>query len=519
LKAPGTAREQLLLHLAVIAAVATVVFGAYHGVLGLGLLGYDAYPMIATARIQGWSDLAGTFSEALMDGRFPRGDFYRPVTNLSIALDYAVWGLAPFGYHLTDLLVFVVNGALLCAFARKLFGADAWLAGLVAALVFALHPMQLEALPVPPRRADSLCLGFALACLLSSAPADAPPSAHARLRRTLSGIFALLAAGSKETGVIVAPLAFGLAFLRSPARARPARAREALRGSLPSLAAVTLYVAARSWVLGGWGGHRSASLARASNLSGLVEPYLARLFAPQAYEPGRLWIAALSLAALLLSAYLAWRPPRRVDARRLRSGLAFALLWFVCLLAIHSLADRASAWYTSLFVAPYAVFLGFLTQTGVDLLRERRVAPAVLALAFALGLAASHLRHSSLLHAYPEWPRASALADAFLTRVERQVRGAEPGSTLRFRRFPTRVERSPTPPGIRSAVVLDDYSLQAWADLVLPEHPVRVHRLSHGARPPAPDAGAVNVLLHPRVATLGDVRRSPPQRNPAAQTP
>ncbi|HEY5656355.1 MAG TPA: hypothetical protein VIY27_01060, partial [Myxococcota bacterium] len=411
-------------------------------------------------------------------------------------------------YHLTDLLIFVANGALLCAFARRLFGPDAWLAGLFAALVFVLHPIQLETLPVPPRRADSLCLSFTLACLLSLGPAGAP---RAALRRALGAAFALLAAGSKETGALAAPLAFGLAFLRAPLGAAAERARGALRDSGPPLASVALYAAARSAVLGGWGGHRNASLASAPDPVALVKPYLERLFAPQAYEPGGPWIAALALAALLLAAYLAWRPPRRAEARRLRSGLAFALLWFACLIAIHSLADRASAWYTTLFVAPYAIFLGVLTQCGVALLREGRAAPAALALVFSLGLAGSHLRYSSLLVHYPEWPRASAAADAFLDRFERRVRRAELGSTLRFRRFPTGVERSPTPPGIRSAVVLSDYSLQAWADLVMPDHPVRVHMLPRGASPPAPDAGVVTVILHPGVAALEGAAARPPR--------
>jgi predicted membrane protein len=517
--AAKNARETRLLHVATVAAVAAAVFGAYHGVLGLGMLGYDAYPMIATARIQGWSDFAGTFGEELMDGRFPGGHFYRPVTNLSFALDHALWGLDPFGYHLTDLLIFAINGALLCAFARRLFGADAWLAGLVAALVFVLHPMQLETIPVPPRRADSLCLGFALACLLSAAPAGEPPGARARLRGALSAAFALLAAGSKETGVIAAPLVLGLAFLCSPAGCLAARVREALRHGLPSLAAVALFVAVRTAVLGGFGGHPSEALLRKASLSGLFKPYLAHLFAPQRYELSGLWIAALCLLALALAALLVWKPPRRADARRLGSGLAFLLLWFVCLFAIHSLADRARVWYATVFVAPYAVFLGVMTQIGVGLLREKRVALAALALAFSLGLAATHIRYSSLLHTYTEWIHADALGQAFLVRFARAVREAEPGSTLRFVRFPTRVERPSEPPGVRSAVVFHDYSLQAWADLMLPEHPVEARMYVHGAPPPPPHPSAVSVMLHPLVVSSDDAHRSTRQRKPAPQTP
>jgi predicted membrane protein len=515
LNAAKNARERLLLHIAAVAAVAAAVFGAYHGVLGLGMLGYDAYPMIATARIQSWSDLAGTFGEELMDGRFPGGHFYRPVTNLSIALDHALWGFDPFGYHLTDLLIFAINGTLLCAFARRLFGTDAWLAGLVAALVFVLHPMQLETIPVPPRRADSLCLGFALACLLSAAPAGEPPGVRAKLRGALSAAFALLAAGSKETGVIAAPLVLGLVFLRSPAGCLAARAREALRHGLPSLAAVAFFVMVRAAVLGGFGGHPSEALLRKSSLSGLFEPYLANLLAPQRYELSGLWIAALCLLALVLAALAVWKPPRRADARHLGSGFAFLLLWLACLFAIHSLADRARVWYATLFVAPYAVFLGVITQLGVGLLREKRGALAALALVFALGLAGTHIRYSSLLHTYTEWAQAGALGEAFLARFARAVREAEPGSTLRFVRFPTRVDRPDEPPGVRSAVVFHDYSLQAWADLMLPEYPVRARMYVHGAPAPTPDASAIQVMLHPFVASSDDAR----QTKPAPRTP
>ncbi len=389
----------------------------------------------------------------------------------------------------------------------------------MAALVFVLHPMQLETIPVPPRRADSLCLGFLLACLLSAAPAGEPPGPRARLRAALSALFALLAAGSKETGVIAAPLALALGFLRAPAGSATSRLREALRCGLPSLAAVALFAAARAAVLGGLGGHPSNALLLKARLSVLVQPYLAYLFAPQRYELASLWIAALSLLALLLAALLAWRPPQRADSRRLCSGFLFLLLWFACLFAIHSLADRVRAWYATAFVAPYAIFLGAVTQIGVNLLREKRPALAALALALGLGLAASHVRYSPLLHSYPEWSQANALGDAFLVRFARAVRGAEPGSTLRFARFPTRVERPSTPPGVRSAVVFHDYSVQAWADLLLPEHPVRVHMLMHGEEPPPPDANAVNVLLRPLVLSSDEVRRSARQRKPAPQTP
>jgi hypothetical protein len=510
-------RREILIHFAAACAAVLLVFGTYHSLLGLGLLGFDAYPMILTARIQSFADLAGTFGEELMDGRFPLGSFYRPVTNLSIAVDSALWGLDPFGYHLTDLLVFAANGVLIFALVRKLFGGQSWPAGLVAMGLFALHPIQLETLPVPPRRADTLCLAFTLACLLSVALADERPARRAALRRAVTALFALLAVASKESGAIAAPLAFGLAYLRAPGPGAASRLRDAARRSLAAFAAVGVFVSCRTWVLGGLGGHADASLGQVFSFHRVFEPYLALLFVPQEYEPQGVRIALLSLAALLLAVWLLLRPPAGVELRRLRAGLQFALFWLLCLFAIHSLASKVDAWYASLFVAPYAVFLGIITQLGIGLARERRFAPAAAALVFALGLAANLVRYSPLFQPYPAWPQASRVAEDFLASFEARARAAEAGSTLRIRRFPIRIGRAPAPPGIRSAVILSDYSLQAWAELVIPEHPIRVRFARSAARTAAaPNDDALSVELYPRVIPLGaDARWGTADKTPA----
>lgn len=69
--------------------------------------------------------------------------FYRPAMQLSIALDHALWGLRPFGFHLTNILLH-----LLCAVLAWQI-ASLWLnprRGAVAvAIVLAMHPMHSEA--------------------------------------------------------------------------------------------------------------------------------------------------------------------------------------------------------------------------------------------------------------------------------------------------------------------------------------------------------------------------------------
>ena len=89
---------------------------------------------------------------------------YAPVVLLSFAMDYRVWGLQPFGYHLTSLLLHALNVVLAYAVARRLLGSRS--GALVAALVFALHPLQVEAVVWVAGRKTLLCSSFALLALL-----------------------------------------------------------------------------------------------------------------------------------------------------------------------------------------------------------------------------------------------------------------------------------------------------------------------------------------------------------------
>ncbi len=45
-----------------------------------------------------------------------------PVTWLTLGADFAVWGMNPFGYHLTNLLLHAVSAALFYLVSRRLLG-------------------------------------------------------------------------------------------------------------------------------------------------------------------------------------------------------------------------------------------------------------------------------------------------------------------------------------------------------------------------------------------------------------
>jgi len=182
-------------------AVAVVAALTWREMLGLSLYAWDTFPLIAASS----SDFAHVFTRELMDGRFPGGHFYRPLVELSFAVDHALWGLDARGYHFTDLVVLIVSGALCVRLATRVLGAGNVHWAVLAGLIYVLHPVQFEILPLPPRRADALSAMFVLLAV----------GLDARRVRWPTAFACLCAIASKETGVIAAPLVFAFAVAES----------------------------------------------------------------------------------------------------------------------------------------------------------------------------------------------------------------------------------------------------------------------------------------------------------------
>jgi hypothetical protein len=449
---------------------------AHRFVLGLELVGWDTYPLIVTSRAHGLGDLLGGFTRELMDGRYPLGRFYRPLTTVSFAWDHALWGLEPLGYQLTNLLALLFCVASLYAVARRWLG-SAFAAG-VATLVFALHPAQLETVPVAARRADLLATGFLL-CALRAQPlgARAPTS-----RLVLGALCAVLAMAAKETGVVALPLIAALHWLRPDAGDASQRTRRALQRSVLPAAALVGFFALRSVVLGGLGGHPGSSPTLGA-LRGLASaPLYARtLLMPQPWSERPALDAALTLV-LAVGVVAALVGARRQRAALGRLGLLLAG-WLLCLLVLTGISGERASWYAVPFVAPYALLLGCLAEHARAGLRGPERRAALLGATCVLALLASHVRYSGLGHRYEEWTAVSRQERDFLERFRTGVVPLGTGTPL---------ERV----GIRSALCLADYSVAAYAELVFPERSVRVV-LHRGGPPTAPTAGAVTVDATP----------------------
>jgi Tfp pilus assembly protein PilF len=98
----------------------------------------------------------------------------RPVVNLSLAVNYALGGLNPWGYHAVNLAVHilaalmlfgVVRRTLLLPSLRDRFAGRSTTLALAAALIWAVHPLQSESVTYVSQRAESLAALLYLAVL------------------------------------------------------------------------------------------------------------------------------------------------------------------------------------------------------------------------------------------------------------------------------------------------------------------------------------------------------------------
>ena len=90
---------------------------------------------------------------------------YRPLRDVSYAFDFAIWGDKPFGFHLTSLLFHLGNTVLVFFLMRRIIGQI--LPASLAALIFAIHPVQVDAVTYISGRRDVLFTLFYLASFLT----------------------------------------------------------------------------------------------------------------------------------------------------------------------------------------------------------------------------------------------------------------------------------------------------------------------------------------------------------------
>lgn len=124
---------------------------------------------------------------------------FRPVTTTSYFIDYYIWANNASGYHLTNLILYMLAVILAYKIAFLLF--SCWKSALMTALLFSLHPINTEVVNAICFRGDILAFIFVLLSFLFYI------KAKNKGYILLSCLFFMLALSSKES-VIIMPLVF-----------------------------------------------------------------------------------------------------------------------------------------------------------------------------------------------------------------------------------------------------------------------------------------------------------------------
>lgn len=318
----GTLTRTRVLFLCALTALVVHAVGLGNG------FAYDDEPIIENNPVVTQADWAQVVAGPYWQIEVDYGVLWRPVALAAFTLEWRVFDGSPAGFHAVNLLLNAVVSVLVALLVLELLGAGA--AGLSAALaggmIFAAHPVHVEAVANVVGQGELLAALFCLSALLIA------------LRETRTGwgrafqIVAVaigfgLALGSKEIAVTLPAVLILIRALRDRCGVR-----QAVTADLPFhivMAAVGIaWLILRAWVLGsvigedmappfmgtdGWGRIWTAISVIPVAWMLLLAPF--KLSAD--YDPGHLivtsfpapggWAGVMLLAALLALGIMAWR--------------------------------------------------------------------------------------------------------------------------------------------------------------------------------------------------------------------
>ncbi len=331
-----------------IGLIAVVAFAVYANSLGNGLA-YDDDVMVGQNQmIRSLGNAWKIFTTGYWEQWYSGTSNYRPLFVLSLALDHAVWHGNPLGYHLTNVLLHSATCVILYLIVRKYDTARP--TALVAALLFAVHPVHTEAVANVVGRME--LLGTFFCGLTWYAWKSASGGSISRpVGLALSGFFFLCAVFSKENYFIFPAVLFAAEELPNLRERFGARLVPAALPYLVFALSVAIYfwfrrmsgqavgsVSNARAPLAGYGlferisamGSASLEWYRLLLLGFPLKPLYDQfnLELPRVPTP-RAWAGILVFTALVAVAGLTWRKHPRI---------AFAIfMWFALLLVVSNI--------------------------------------------------------------------------------------------------------------------------------------------------------------------------------------
>jgi hypothetical protein len=312
---------------------------------------------------------------------------YAPVQIISYMFDYALWGVQPFGFIFSNIILHVLNGvlfwALLCGMGYKR------LVAFLATGIFLLHPVQVESVVWVSQRKSLLAMLFFLAAFYTYIRCRAAEGKEGRWLYVASISFFSLALLAKSVVVILPPvlLIYELCFMLP-------EQRRGVIGRLAPYTVAALAVAVLTYFsqsAGGFVDHHVGGKYWFTFLTMLpiLVSYLRLLVWPTGlaalYDPalksgidGEVLLALLVVALLLIAGMYLYRNQKK--------QFFWFAFFFVGLLPVSQIIPLATLMNDRYLYFPLLGVALLLPQLVVDLAERRGVAGKVVLVLFLVAL-------------------------------------------------------------------------------------------------------------------------------------
>lgn len=326
-------------------------------------------------------DIIPVFTEVMLK-EFPSlevNNFYRPMVILSHKLDYSIWKLNPFGYHLTSLLIHISVSVLVFFLVRLLTGGKqvtAWL----SAVVFTTHPINFL-IKNTAQRTDTMAALFLTLSLLLFLK-NISGRLNKRFLLTASIVSYVLAFFSKETAIILPFLILTYLIIFSNETLPAVRAINAMKKATPYFIVTLILVTWRAYVLKGViGGYSNVKHGVSQIISGapeIVLSYLSYLFNPANFFESFSYNTKVVILFLISSfAFLLFYKWSMHDRRRRffpisTKGklLIFLYAWLLLPLGIYVTTSHFARWYMYMPVIPFSIIVSVTFIESLQALKE-----------------------------------------------------------------------------------------------------------------------------------------------------
>lgn len=469
----------------IVFSIVLIAFIAYKDILGFFFSSDEILMLVDKSRINSFSDFVKIIIEPQLSDIEAYTDyarFYRPITTISYSIDYAIWGLNPFGYQLTNLILHVLMSVLVYYFTRLLLKgrqATAWL----SAVVFATHPILVNDVPLPVSRYDMIVAIFLVLSLWTFLKyhSDAPSKKYFLF---LSMLFCAFAFGTKEVGIVVTPIIFGYLLVFSEERSLKMRLISAVKGSLPFIMTIVGSMLWRIYVLGTVGGY-AQKMKKPLNI---ISSYFVDLLYPVDFlklfsvVPETFLFTMSSFAVCLIAIFnyngLKSFFTYSVDGK----VIAFLLIWILQPLIIYLYAFTFRHSYLYIPAVPFSIILSIIFIESLRYVKTMlsggsslmvSVKHKAFSIIISVFILSSLFSYSPLIRTYSVWENSAKIFSMFLNKLSKIAPDLPNNATIVIHNLAREVSSSGAM-APRMNVYTSISSIKSWLNLDFPNNNMKI---------------------------------------------